>query len=69
MDEYLNKLDILMKAHFFDGGILHTSLRNAIIEDDVLSVNFDDVVGINESLKSDLNQLFDDIRLYEPIPF
>lgn len=69
MDYYLKKLKYVMKAYGLEGGILHESLKKAMVFDDVDDFNIESDIGIDPELKEALNELIEEYRKYSFIPF
>jgi hypothetical protein len=69
MDFYLRRLENIMKVYNLDGGILHESLKQAIINNDIDDCSIESDVGIDDDLRYALNMLMEDIKVDCSIPF
>lgn len=69
MDFYLRRLENIMKVYNLDGGILHESLKQAIINNDTDDCSIESDVGIDDDLRYALNMLMEDIKVDCSIPF
>jgi hypothetical protein len=69
MDFYLRRLENIMKVYNLDGGILHESLKQAIINNDIDDCSIESDVGIDDDLRYALNMLMEDIKVDCFIPF
>jgi len=58
-----------MKVYNLDGGILHESLKQAIINNDIDDCSIESDVGIDDDLRYALNMLMEDIKVDCSIPF